>query len=80
MSEPINDGGPAWPQHGWSKDQETLARMQDKQGMTLRDWFAGQALAGLTGNPECAWKDGEELSGCAFTWADAMIKAREAQP
>lgn len=33
--EPINDGGPAFP--------VPQARMQ--MGMTLRDWFAGQALS-----------------------------------
>lgn len=42
MSQPIDDGGAAYPQHGWSNSPETIARMQDKQGMSLRDWFAGQ--------------------------------------
>ena len=40
-----NDGGPAFPQHGWTKDPEVLERMQNQGGMTLRDWFAGKALA-----------------------------------
>ena len=32
----INDGGPAFPRHAYD----------GHDGMTLRDWFAGQALAG----------------------------------
>ena len=41
----MNTGGPAFPQHGWSKDLEVLRRMKDQGGMTLLDWMAGQALA-----------------------------------
>ena len=37
-----NDGGPAFPQHGWSSNPEVLERMKTQGGMTLRDWFAGQ--------------------------------------
>ena len=40
----VNTGGPAFPQHGWSKDPEVLRRMKDQGGMTLLDWMAGQAL------------------------------------
>lgn len=39
MSNPINDGGPAFP----NNDAHGCAYT----GMTLRDWFAGQALPGL---------------------------------
>ena len=42
-----NDGGPAFPQHGWSSDPEVLKRMSENGGMSLRDWFAGQALIGV---------------------------------
>lgn len=56
------------------------------QGMSLRDWFAGQALAGIT-SPERRG-DGGALSSNhttniakeAYALADAMMKAREAQP
>lgn len=40
----INDGGPAFPQHGWSKDPATIERMQAVQGLTVRDYFAAAAL------------------------------------
>lgn len=46
-----------------------------RPGMTLRDWFAGQALAG-----HLAWgSDGEkadELAKGAYLVADAMLKER----
>jgi hypothetical protein len=40
--------------------------------MTLRDWFAGQAMPELIGfgSPENGAK-------VAYEWADAMLKARE---
>lgn len=56
-------------------------------GMTLRDHFAGMALAsGLAGS----WRDSdyrpldglsliENTARCAYEYADAMIKAREAK-
>lgn len=53
--EPIDDGGPAFPQHGWSKDPETVERMQKVRGLTLIDYFAGQAMAayGIDGYIDC---------------------------
>ena len=38
----INDGGPAFPHVGNPQSGFDYIAM----GMTLRDWFAGQALAG----------------------------------
>lgn len=44
----ISDGGPAFPgglyepQHGGSNDREPM-----NDGMSLLDWFAGQALPGI---------------------------------
>jgi hypothetical protein len=80
MSEPINDGGPAFPQPNHfveNSDGRVVARwcMQDS-GMSLRDWFAGQALAGLlagrgsTGDKAPNWANG------SYAIADAMLKAR----
>ena len=42
-------------------------------GMTLRDWFAGQALAALLVDDEMLWEHCAEL---AYRAADAMMKAR----
>jgi hypothetical protein len=65
----INNGGPAFPKHGY----------EGPDGMTLRDWFAGQALAGLL-------RDGIDVHGIddsaylAYEMADAMLKARGVKP
>lgn len=56
------------------------------QGMTLRDYFAAQALTGaqiwdaiLNGkNTQLAQSGAEALSEIAYAVADAMMKAREA--
>lgn len=39
----MNDGGPAFPQHGWSSVPEVVKRMQDVQGLSMRDYFAAAA-------------------------------------
>ena len=63
------------------------ANVNDTMGMTLRDWFAGQALCGVYSNPEYARALGEaaraagkdEAGFCAemaYQQADAMLTAR----
>jgi len=72
MSKQPIHGGPAFP-----------IPTDDWRGMELRDWFAGQALAGMltyynehrgdyhtNATCEVAAKD-------AYQWADAMLKQRE---
>lgn len=44
-------------------------------GMTLRDWFAGQALKGMCPNPEIG-ETWESLAADAYDAADAMLKER----
>lgn len=53
-------------------------------GMTLRDYFAGQALNGLLSNPKLAdeiRKRGGAMGGwieqSAYGWAEAMLKEKE---
>lgn len=63
----INDGGPAFPNLGYNKEV-------NYNGMTLRDYFAGQALANhytldIDGIP-C------NVADFAYQVADAMIAAR----
>jgi len=53
----------------------TTAETIDTPGMTLRDWFAGQALTGLMQkNP---WADPMMLASYAFNAADAMLATRK---
>lgn len=62
-------GGPAFPvsipgcgDNGW-------------HGMTLRDWFAGMALAAIIGSPRMGLTD-EQAAEMAYELACAMIKER----
>jgi hypothetical protein len=47
--------------------------------MTLRDYFAGQALAGALADPTCDLSP-IELAKRAYREADAMLAARDAKP
>lgn len=54
-----------------------------QSGMTLRDWYAGQVLAGMS---SIALDDGDMIMGwadmakAAFNAADAMLAERERRP
>jgi hypothetical protein len=50
----------------------------DPPEMTLRDWFAGQALNGVLSDPECDGPAPKIAKQC-YAMADAMMKAREQQ-
>ena len=87
MSIPINDGGPAFPhaQRLWDNDTQSWA-VHSVGGMTLRDYFAGQALAGVlsSGDVEIKTIVSNKLAAASFTQscyiiADAMLAAREAK-
>lgn len=69
------DGGPAFPNHGDNTPDYPIF-----DGMSLRDWFAGQALSGICANSE-AWQGLSHDSMISLAWlhADAMLKAREEQ-
>lgn len=77
MSDKIKDGGPAFP--GKSEGQTGYSTYR-YTGMSLRDWLAGMAMQGLliaclTGDHP--GDDFEDLAGCAYTNADAMLKERD---
>jgi hypothetical protein len=69
----INNGGPAFPSTIQYFPDDKNAN--EEQGMTLRDWFAGQALAGLA-RPLPV----NEAVKLAYDYADAMLKARQVKP
>ena len=78
MSED-NTGGPAFPR----SDERGLmgeGLREGSDGMSLRDWFAGQALIGFLSNQKrfAASSDDATLARECFSYADAMLKAREA--
>ena len=47
------------------------------RGMTLRDYFAAKAMAGLLAHPESDMHENDELARQAFNIADAMLEARK---
>jgi hypothetical protein len=71
----IDDGGTAFPQPAKHYDDGSSS-VPPNNGMTLRDWFAGQALAGLVANINCAYKT-QTFAKRALELADAMIAARK---
>ena len=76
MNTPINDSGPAFPVTG-CVDPNGNAIV----GMTLRDYFAGQVMAGALQNyltPKCRYTE-REVASRAYRYADAMLFARESK-
>lgn len=74
------DGGPAFHSITCKGGDSTFAppTYTYHKGMSLRDWFAGQALAILAdANVNLTV---EELAKCCYQNADAMIAAREVKP
>lgn len=80
MSAPINDGGLAFPNFKTNRVTGCV-EILPQGGMTLRDYLAGQALAGqLAFSPSDPFKkyhQPEEVAAACFRFADAMLAARE---
>lgn len=74
MSVPINDGGSAFP--GQPKDAQGYPIAPMEYGMSLRDWFAGQALTGLLPQPAEPEYGPLHFAKASYAMADAMIEAR----
>lgn len=68
MSKPY-DGGPAFP---W-REEDGAGGYNQHVGMSLRDWFAGKALAGMPWSMEITAK--EQAKEC-YAIADAMLAER----
>lgn len=64
-----HDGGPAYPVN-------RVGRVSN--GMSLRDYFAGQALAGLLGQGQAQPRD--VTAHEAYQHADAMLAERNREP
>ena len=62
---------PAFPTDAQNYDGESY----HYQGMSLRDWFAGQYLAGLASNPKAIGTPQEWAKEC-YDLADAMLVER----
>lgn len=69
-----NEPTPAFPQNFDSNNDPHAAFADDRGGMTLRDYFAGQALVGLSVDEHTSVSKAAHL---AYEYADAMLEARK---
>lgn len=71
----INDGGPAFPRpHSFNDPHQYSGfSFEPQDGMSLRDWFAEQALAGAFAELGESTPAVDVIAKAA----DAMLKARE---
>ena len=67
MDKP-NDGGPAFP----CADAKGFV----SEGMSLRDYFAGQAMGGQLADPD-GEIDPKLIARWSYAYADAMLAERE---
>lgn len=92
MSE-IDDGGSAFPSTREEIEDGALYRVT-ATGMSLRDWFAGQALAAIFGRAlltsegaesidaiakQTKENGGNTIAAACYNVADAMLKMRETE-
>jgi len=68
----IDQGGPAYPTMR-PPDEDGLGGYV-YHGMTLRDWFAGQALAGLLTDHAASSQAPVIIATIAYGFADAMVE------
>ena len=85
MNDERADGGPAFPR---PVGHVTTGQMnvREQAGMSLRDWFAGQALAGIMAAdikiPDALGALNEvrhtpdAIAKASYDYADAMLKGR----
>lgn len=76
-----NDGGQVFPATFDTLAYDGTKYRQSTGGMTLRQWYAGQALAGILGgymaNSRMSARPPEVLANMALRLADAMIAELE---
>lgn len=74
----MNDGGPAFPvreAERFNPENNETHAIEQHWGMSLRDWFAGQALAGMLSSDGRPTGD-QAKAEWAYDLADAMLRAR----
>lgn len=68
-----DDGGQVFPQQQWDYDGQNNVLQYQALGMTLRDYFAAQAMTAFI----CANEPQGAIPGWAYEMADAMLEARK---
>ena len=88
MSTDIDDGGPAFPvpvSSGYGPGFFSVNLRGESEfisiegGLTLRDYFAGQALAGQCALSEYIDVKPDRIAIYSYELADSMIQARKAK-
>jgi len=73
MAQSKLNGGPAFP---CAQEHQQGMNGIGGAGMTLRDWFAGQALAGYFAAPNTPHRGADDCAAYMYQVADAMIAER----
>ncbi len=68
----MNDGGPAFP----TKSNPGLYTELNHDGMSLRDWFAGQALVSIVRSKDRPYLESDDAAW-SYRVADAMLAQRD---
>jgi hypothetical protein len=72
LGQEFNYNGPAFP---FTERNADGSYYHGHGGMTLRDWFAGQALSRIANKHTT-----QDAATWAYAYADAMLAAREVKP
>ena len=72
----MNDGGPAFPGKICTGHIDDAPIYEHPYGMSLRDYFAGQALAGIIFNIRPSYTNTDIATTC-YSMADAMLAERK---
>lgn len=76
----MSTGGPAFPSHHDQRVRDPGGAMRTDRhyhsGMTLHDYYVGEAIRGLTANPEIVPTDSVTITRMAQAIASEAIKAR----
>ena len=86
MSDEVKDGGSAFPSTVVDKAFDPPRMVGTHGGMTLRDWFAGQALVGLCADGAAdtdtsrVVKTDDPGGGCEVKYGNTVCDACEVAP
>lgn len=76
MSENMEDGGPAFPVHGGYPGDDPRNQIMGG-GLSIRDWFAGQALEQSILDYDRTTRKGAHENGPVLPYAAKAIGSRE---
>ena len=71
-----NNGGSAFPYSIREEGSEYTS--ESSKGMTIKDYFAGQAIIGIIANSD-GLKYTDSMANAAYEIADSMLKERQKQ-